>query len=91
MDVTVNHLTELAEYELAHVLDAEHDIVELNFVLGFHDSLCNVLSEISNMFEIVSTVTHLFCDEATIALDQFGAAAVIGSDDAPHVLGVEPT
>jgi hypothetical protein len=37
-----------------------------------------------------NAVTHVFCDEATIPLDQFGAAAVIGSNNAPHVLGVEP-
>jgi hypothetical protein len=45
-----------------------------------------------------NAVTHVFCDKATIALDQFGAAAVIGGNDAPQVLGssladsaVEPT
>jgi hypothetical protein len=38
-----------------------------------------------------NAVAHVFCDEATIALDQFRAAAVIGSNDAPQILGVEPS
>src|SRR5262249_38189927 len=37
-----------------------------------------------------NAITHIFRHEATIALNQFGAAAVIGSNDAPQVLGVEP-
>src|SRR5262244_2902594 len=36
-------------------------------------------------------VAHVFCDETTIALDQFRAAAVISADDAPQVFGVEPS
>jgi hypothetical protein len=53
MDVTVNHPIELADYELSHVLDSKRDTVELNFVLRLHDSLCDVLSKILDMFEIV--------------------------------------
>ena len=36
-----------------------------------------------------NAVTHVFCDEATIALDQFGAAAVIATDYATQVLGID--
>ncbi len=36
------------------------------------------------------TVAHVLRDKAAVALDQFGAAAVIGADDAPQILGVEP-
>jgi hypothetical protein len=36
-----------------------------------------------------NAVAHVFRDEATIALEQFRAAAMIGADDAPQVLGVE--
>ena len=36
-----------------------------------------------------NAVTHVFSDEATIALDEFGAAAAIGTNDAAQVLGVE--
>ena len=35
-----------------------------------------------------NAVTHILGDEAGIALDQFRAAAVIGDNDAPQVLGV---
>jgi hypothetical protein len=38
-----------------------------------------------------NAVTHVFCNEATIALDLFGAAAVINGNDVPQVLGVEPS
>jgi hypothetical protein len=38
-----------------------------------------------------NAVAHVFCDEAAIALDQFSAAAVISGNDAPQVLGVEPS
>src|SRR5215472_1682436 len=34
-------------------------------------------------------IAHVFGDKATVALNQFSAAAVIGSDDAPQVLGVD--
>ena len=37
-----------------------------------------------------NAVAHLFGDEATVALDQFGAAMMIGGHDAPQVLRVEP-
>jgi hypothetical protein len=37
-----------------------------------------------------STFAHVLGDEATIALDLFGAAAVISGNDVPQVLGVEP-
>jgi hypothetical protein len=35
-------------------------------------------------------VAHVFCDEAAIALNQFSATAMIGGNDAPQILGVEP-
>jgi hypothetical protein len=37
------------------------------------------------------TVAHVLGDEATVALDQFGAAAVIRRNDGPQVLGVNPS
>ena len=38
-----------------------------------------------------NAIAHVLGDEATVALDQFGAAAVMGSNDASQVLGIEPT
>ena len=38
-----------------------------------------------------NAVIHVFGDEATVALDQFRAAAVICADDRAQVLGIEPT
>ena len=35
-------------------------------------------------------VAHVFGDEAALARDLGRAAFVIGRDDAPHVLGIEP-
>jgi hypothetical protein len=37
-----------------------------------------------------NTIAHVLGDKAAIALDPFSAAAVIGANDAPQVLGVEP-
>jgi hypothetical protein len=36
-----------------------------------------------------NAIAHVLGDEAAVALDQFGAAAVIGGNDAPQVLWVE--
>ena len=36
-------------------------------------------------------VAHVLGDEATVAFDQFGATAVIGADDLPQLLGIEPS
>jgi hypothetical protein len=38
-----------------------------------------------------NAVTHVFWDETTVALDQLGAAAVIGGNDAAQVLGGDPS
>ncbi len=35
-------------------------------------------------------VAHVFSDEAALARNQSRAALVIGRDDAPHILGIEP-
>jgi hypothetical protein len=35
-------------------------------------------------------VAHILCHETAVALDQCGAAAMIGAHDPPQVLGVEP-
>jgi len=34
-------------------------------------------------------IAHILGDEAAVALDQFGAAAMIGADDPMQVLGIE--
>jgi len=36
------------------------------------------------------TVAHVLGHEAAVALDRFGAAAMVGADDPPQVLEVEP-
>jgi hypothetical protein len=35
-------------------------------------------------------VAHILGDEAAVALDRPGAAAMIGADDFAHILGIEP-
>jgi hypothetical protein len=35
-------------------------------------------------------IAHVFGDEATVVLDQFGAAMMIGRNDAPQVFWIEP-
>jgi hypothetical protein len=36
------------------------------------------------------TIAHVLRDETTIALDQFGAAAMINADDSVQIFGIKP-
>jgi hypothetical protein len=38
-----------------------------------------------------NAIAHVLGDKTAIPLDRFGAAAVIGADDASQVFGIEPT
>ena len=51
--VGVEHVLELGEHQLGHVLDAAHHLLRLELAVEHHDALGDVLGEIADPLEIV--------------------------------------